>query len=402
VIVRILVLLLCLIIGAPWQALASEPYRLGPGDRLRIDVLDQPALSREATVQGDGAIRLPRVGTVPLGGLTLEGAHEALNRLLVERMGLIAPDLALEIVAHRPVYITGDVQTPGAHAYVSGMTVMNLIALAGGYRRVNADDAVSRLEVGRLVERLAQMRDQLAISHLRLARFRAELDDLPDPPAPPELTRLVTAARAEDIRAQEARLRVERRNTFDEALANTGQQRGQLTREVDSLEARRVGKLQQIAILQREVALVRGLQDRQLSPVTRGFELDRTLIGYEGDLREIDAAMARARREVALLDQRDLTLRSDRRLEIVNGIKEFSDALAQQREAVANVEAQIDVARGLTFAVGAATDPQGQVFEQLMVLRRGAGRFVPIGLIDPVLPDDLVVVPRPRSARTLD
>ncbi len=396
------VLAICL-----WSVAASalEDYRIGPGDRLRIEVLDQAQLSREVMVQADGAVRLPRVGSVAFDGLTLGEAQARLTQRVTASMGLARPDVNIEIVTYRPVYVTGHVQTPGAHAYSAGMTVINLIALAGGYRRSNSDDAVSRIEVGRLLERLGQLQDQLAASHVRLARLQAERDGSNQIARVPDLQQLVPDRRISELYALEESLRDVRRQTLSEALDNTSNQRAELTRELDSLQARRAGKNAQIVILQREITLFRGLQERNLSPVTRGFELDRAMIGYEGDLREIDATIARARREAALVDQRELSLKADRQLEIANGLKDMADAVAQQRDTIFSLEAQIDTARGLTVATGAAVDPTGVAFEKLMVLRRGAERFVPIGLIDTVRPDDVVAVPPPppsRNSRRLD
>ncbi|KPF64337.1 hypothetical protein IP69_18335 [Bosea sp. AAP35] len=390
-----------------WSVAASalEGYRIGPSDRLRIEVLDQAQLSREFMVQADGSVRLPRVGTVAFDGLTLGEAQVLLTHRIASSMGLARPDVTIEIVTYRPVYVTGHVQTPGAHAYAPGMTVMSLIALAGGYRRSNADDSVSRLEVGRLLERLGQLQDQLAASHVRLARLQAERDGREQIVRVPDLQQLVPEQRISDLYTLETTLLDVRRQTLSEALSNAANQRAELNRELDSLQSRRTGKNAQIVILQREITMFRGLQERNLSPVTRVFELDRAMIGYEGDLREIDATVARARREAALVEQRELSLKADRQLEIANGIKEMADAVAQQWASILSLEAQINTARGLTAATGAAVDPSGVAFEKLMVLRRGAEHFVQIGLIDNVRPDDVLAIPTPppsRNARRLD
>lgn len=43
------------------------------------------------------------------------------------------PRVSVEVLNYRPFYIIGEVKKPGSYAYVSGMTVVNAIALAGGY-----------------------------------------------------------------------------------------------------------------------------------------------------------------------------------------------------------------------------------------------------------------------------
>jgi len=46
----------------------TEPYRFGPGDRLRITILDDPGISGEFTVQQSGGILLPSVGRIQVVG----------------------------------------------------------------------------------------------------------------------------------------------------------------------------------------------------------------------------------------------------------------------------------------------------------------------------------------------
>jgi protein involved in polysaccharide export with SLBB domain len=43
------------------------------------------------------------------------------------------PQVAVAVVKYRPFYILGEVQHPGAYPYYSGATVLNAVALAGGY-----------------------------------------------------------------------------------------------------------------------------------------------------------------------------------------------------------------------------------------------------------------------------
>ena len=41
--------------------------------------------------------------------------------------------MSVDVLTYRPFYIIGEVKTPGSYPYVSGMTVLNAVALAGGY-----------------------------------------------------------------------------------------------------------------------------------------------------------------------------------------------------------------------------------------------------------------------------
>ena len=66
-------------------------YRLGPGDRLTIVVVDQKELSGEFIVDGGGSVLLPLAGSASVIGLTLTEAQQ-----------LIQERFADGVLVHRP------------------------------------------------------------------------------------------------------------------------------------------------------------------------------------------------------------------------------------------------------------------------------------------------------------
>lgn len=111
---------------------ADDSYRLGSGDRVRITVYGQPELTGEYAVDGSGQMSYPLVGQLRAGGLT---AHE-LEQALIGKLSpnyLKNPSISVEVLTYRPFYIVGEVRTPGSYPFVSGMTVLNAVALAGGF-----------------------------------------------------------------------------------------------------------------------------------------------------------------------------------------------------------------------------------------------------------------------------
>lgn len=120
----------------PAQALppgqSTEGYRLGSGDRVRITVYGQPELTGEFQVDGGGLLSYPLIGQVQAGGLTAKGLEQALVSKLKPDY-LRNPSVSVEVLTYRPFYIVGEVRTPGSYPYVSGMTIINAIALAGGF-----------------------------------------------------------------------------------------------------------------------------------------------------------------------------------------------------------------------------------------------------------------------------
>ena len=111
---------------------ADDGYRLGSGDRVRVTVYGQPELTGEYAVDGGGQMSYPLVGQIRAGGLT---AYE-LERALIGKLSpnyLKNPSISVEVLTFRPFYIVGEVRTPGSYPFVSGMSVLNAVALAGGF-----------------------------------------------------------------------------------------------------------------------------------------------------------------------------------------------------------------------------------------------------------------------------
>ena len=115
-------------------------YRLGSGDHVRIVVFGQADLTGEYNVDGAGMLAFPLIGSIPAGGHTAdELSKEIISRLRPNY--LKNPSVSVEVLAYRPFYVVGEVKTPGSYPYVSGMTILNAVALAGGFTYRAREDA---------------------------------------------------------------------------------------------------------------------------------------------------------------------------------------------------------------------------------------------------------------------
>ena len=59
-----------------------------------------------------------------------------MEKIVAERLSpdyLKNPSVSVEVMNYRPFYIFGEVNAPGSYPYVNGMTVVNAVAVAGGY-----------------------------------------------------------------------------------------------------------------------------------------------------------------------------------------------------------------------------------------------------------------------------
>ena len=119
--------------GAEGGADAVAGYRLGPGDQVRVTVFRHEDLSGEFELDGEGYFALPLVGEVKAGGKVARELENDIETAFKDGGYLVSPQVSLEVLNYRPFYILGEVNQPGSYPYVNGMTVINAVALAGGY-----------------------------------------------------------------------------------------------------------------------------------------------------------------------------------------------------------------------------------------------------------------------------
>jgi polysaccharide biosynthesis/export protein len=138
---------------AEWlRAQVNAPYLLASGDRLRVIVFGQDNLSNAFSVDGAGNISLPLVGLIKANGLTTAQLERSVEARLREGF-LREPRVSIEVEAYRPFFVLGEVTTAGQYPFISGMTVQNAVAVAGGYtaRGSHSDVDITRVFDGRPV-----------------------------------------------------------------------------------------------------------------------------------------------------------------------------------------------------------------------------------------------------------
>jgi protein involved in polysaccharide export with SLBB domain len=120
------------------QAAAATPediasaYALGPGDKIRVTVFGHEDLSGEFDVDGSGNVSLPLIRNLKAEGLTVRQLEQSITDRLSPDF-LKNPSVSVEVLNYRPFYIYGEVTRPGSYPFVSGMTVVNAVAMAGGF-----------------------------------------------------------------------------------------------------------------------------------------------------------------------------------------------------------------------------------------------------------------------------
>jgi polysaccharide export outer membrane protein len=109
-----------------------DDYRLGAGDKIRVIVFGEEALTGEFFVGGSGKVSLPLIGEVQAAGLTIKEFQAEVTTSLQEGY-LKDPKVSAEVLTYRPFYILGEVNKPGEYPYTNGLTVLNAVATANGF-----------------------------------------------------------------------------------------------------------------------------------------------------------------------------------------------------------------------------------------------------------------------------
>jgi len=122
---------------------APTGYRLGAQDRVQMTVYRQPELSGEFALDGEGYMAVPLVGEILADGLTTRQLEDEIELRLKDRGYLIDPQVGVSLLTYRPFYVLGEIANPGSYEFRDGMTVINAVALAGGYSYRADSDGVT-------------------------------------------------------------------------------------------------------------------------------------------------------------------------------------------------------------------------------------------------------------------
>lgn len=138
--------------GVAGVALVANPaadsqreYVLGAGDIIRVSVFQNPDLTVETRISEAGTITFPLVGTVPVGGLSIQSAEQTIARMLRDGGFVVQPQVNAIVMQYRSaqVSVLGLVNRPGKYPLeFASSHVTDVLALAGGIMPGAADIAV--------------------------------------------------------------------------------------------------------------------------------------------------------------------------------------------------------------------------------------------------------------------
>jgi polysaccharide export outer membrane protein len=115
----------------------GKEYRVGPNDLLDVEVLNLDGAKRTVRVNAAGYITMPLIGAVTVAGLTQQQVEGRIAELYGAKY-LQNPQVSVFIKEFTTERITvdGAVVKPGIYPLVGQMTLLRVIALAGGFGQI--------------------------------------------------------------------------------------------------------------------------------------------------------------------------------------------------------------------------------------------------------------------------
>ena len=108
-------------------------YTIGPQDVLKIEIWDNPDLSREVTVSLTNTISFPLIGEMKVEGYTAEQLQQVIRSRLADGY-LVSPQVTVTVKEYnsKKVYVLGEVTKPGYYPFSKVTTMVEIISMAGG------------------------------------------------------------------------------------------------------------------------------------------------------------------------------------------------------------------------------------------------------------------------------
>ena len=252
---------------------------------------------------------------MPAAGKTTAEIAAAIGEGLQQKLGLPdRPDASVELAEFRPVFVSGDVETPGKYQYDPQLTVLKAVSLAGGLRR--SSDSGGGAERN-FVTRAGQLRcaGGAAQQPCRAARQAGRRGGRQ---AGDRLSRRAQRRRAagKKLIADETAFMSAREKRLRLQLAAIDDLKQLLQSEISSLEKKIATQNRQVELSRDELQGIGNLKDQGLVVNARVLSIEQTIAELEGKVLDMETASLRAKQDIAKATQDATALQNDRDAEI--------------------------------------------------------------------------------------
>ena len=106
---------------------------LQPGEKVKITVYGEEALTGDYDINPSGYVTMPLVGAIKAAGRSQSDLGKDIASRYVRGGFLQDPHVTVAVVQFKPFYVLGEATTPGEYPFRSGLNVHTAVAMAGGF-----------------------------------------------------------------------------------------------------------------------------------------------------------------------------------------------------------------------------------------------------------------------------
>ncbi|MBY5838511.1 polysaccharide biosynthesis/export family protein (plasmid) [Rhizobium leguminosarum] len=320
--------------GAVLPALADDTA-FAPQTKIRLTIVQWmqskgqyerwDALGGEYTVSDEGAVFLPFLGSVSIGNRDNTSLTNEIAKRLQEKIGLVQPPaVTIEILEYPPIYVVGDVTTPGQYKFRSGLTVLQSLAMSGGPFRATS---LQQSQTIKLAGELREIDHSLLRSTAKLARLQAEMTGAKEITF--DRTLGVDQQYAAGIYNEERVIFQARANALDRQSKALTELRDLLNSEVGMLGEKVQGSQDNIKSIEDQLTSVKTLVSKGLTVSSRQLDLERLLTTYRSDRLDLVTAIMRGRQAISETTRNLEGLYDTRRSEVASELQSEQASLDQ-------------------------------------------------------------------------
>ncbi|GAB1715070.1 MAG: hypothetical protein NTAFB05_01120 [Nitrobacter sp.] len=342
-----------------YERLNVEEDRWGrPASALR-GIQERPELSGEYTVQEDGTVSIPLLGSIPVAARSAQQVHAAMDAAfekLLGRKGMVN----IALVERAPIYVLGPVKNPGSFKYVPGATVLHAIAMAGGLDR-GANDPWSKVETVREIQRRSGAADSVVKLMAREAVLKAERDGTA-PKVPLRLMELVGATAATRLVNEQSndrkaivRARKDRRRAIKNAVESAKQ---------DLLEYGHTTSLDKLVKTRQDrVDNMRALMDRGVATKSQLSQVEAELADAEQRRQDAINQYGMAKQRLAALEAEGLKVQADLENDVAVEIDAIDRQIADNERELSSSEGVLKNLSATSVAFTSSEEASGASFQ---------------------------------------
>jgi polysaccharide export outer membrane protein len=304
----------------------SGGYRLAPGDKLNVIVFDQPQLSGDFTVNGDGQILLPLAGGVNVGSLSLAEAQQRIEESYADGI-LVHPVVSIRVTEYRPIFVTGYVRKPGNYPFIFSASVKAAIAVAGGMGEPGEETTGRASEAIMAKERVRQLETNRLALLARKARLEAQRDESTDLVMPQLVGLNANDVEFRSLYSGENDTFLRLVDAYQSQLKVLQQQRPRIEDEIHAVTDQIAKERERLDIVSRRIDEYQDLVNRGLvrKPELTEQQIEKALV--QAEVSRLQGEIARLQQNAGELEVKQEEIKANYKRQVLTELQEASQRL---------------------------------------------------------------------------